>query len=228
MALKKHIIPDSFKKSISSFVTITPDAIIFSAGFVSLAHLRKKAGVEVFTDNETRSMYFRFDDEKKDDDNCLTLIFKEKEREIGHIKCSNRYFVSSYDWIDKVSKLEGRHRRFTPKKTKGLWKIILCPTLERKTERISKKIKSSEVGIYQYRRSASDEIVYIGRGVIRGRENERKRKDWDYDIVEYSIVEKEEDRIYWENYWLKKFKDEHDGKLPLYNKNSGSGKYREK
>ena len=228
MALKRHLIRDSFKKSNSPFVTITPDAIIFSAGFVSLAHLRKKAAVEVFTDNETRSMYFRFDDEKKEGDNCLTLIFKEKERDIGHIKCSNRYFVSSYDWIDKVSMLEGKHRRFAPKKTKGLWRIILCPTFERNVERKSKSIKLREVGIYQYRRRTSGEIVYIGMGVIRNREDERQRKDWDYDIIEYSIVEKKEDRIYWENYWLKKFEDEHDGKRPFYNKNSGSSKYREK
>ena len=44
--------------------------------------------------------------------------------------------------------------------------------------------------------------------------------EWDFDIIEYSLIEDEEEQFRWEAFWLDKFVEEH-GKLPIYNRISG-------
>ncbi len=49
------------------------------------------------------------------------------------------------------------------------------------------------------------------------------RREWDFDVIEYSILEDSTEQSEWESYWLNKFV-EREGKLPVYNKIGGKRK----
>jgi len=51
-----------------------------------------------------------------------------------------------------------------------------------------------------------------------------QRKDWDFDAIEYSKVDNPDQQVKWEHYWIERYKDEHNGKRPFYNKVSGIDK----
>jgi hypothetical protein len=86
-------------------------------------------------------------------------------------------------------------------------------------------LSSSDVGIYRYLRE-NGEIVYIGRGPIKARLQSPERKEWDFDVIEYSIVLNPDDQVKWEDYWIERFKADHNGERPFYNVVSGSRKHR--
>ncbi len=109
-------------------------------------------------------------------------------------------------------------RRFTPNQEGKLWVIQLCPAFEIRRARESTDIPSDAKGIYRYR-SEDGDIVYIGQGAIRDRLNARERTEWDFDRVEYSIVQDPDERVNWHTRWLERFRDDH-GRLPLYNRQS--------
>jgi hypothetical protein len=87
--------------------------------------------------------------------------------------------------------------------------------------RESADIPSDVRGIYRYLRE-SGETVYIGRGEIRKRLSQPERQEWDFDRVEYSVVADPDQQVRWEDYWITRFKEANKGKLPIYNKISGS------
>ncbi len=101
------------------------------------------------------------------------------------------------------------------------WAIYLAPAFEEQNARESKKIRAEAQGVYRYVREGG-EIVYIGRGWVRRRLAEPQRQDWDFDRVEYSIVESPDQQVFWETYWIDRFKEEHKGSLPFYNRVSGA------
>ena len=106
----------------------------------------------------------------------------------------------------------------------NFWVIQLCPAFEEKKARESANIPSDATGIYRYVRE-NGEIVYIGRGEIKNRLASPERNDWEFDVIEYSIVNDPDKQVEWEDYWINKFKEENSGKLPLYNKIASSSKY---
>ena len=81
------------------------------------------------------------------------------------------------------------------------------------------------MGIYRYLRE-NGETVYIGRGPIKERLRCPERTDWDFDVIEYSIVPNPDEQVKWEDYWIERFKADHDGGKPFYNRVSGSRKHR--
>ena len=100
----------------------------------------------------------------------------------------------------------------------------MCPGFEVKVSHKS-EIPSDLRGIYRYLRGIyrylrGDEVVYIGRGVIRSRASSPERTEWDFDIIEYSVVTDESSQVKWEAYWLDIHVAEHNG-LPFYNRIGG-------
>jgi hypothetical protein len=95
--------------------------------------------------------------------------------------------------------------------------VQICPAFE------NKKPRDGEIpnkgGIYRYKRAG--ETVYIGRGNIAERAREPQRKEWDFDLVEYSLVTNPDEQTKWEYYWIERYKEE-EGRLPIYNKISGA------
>jgi len=111
-------------------------------------------------------------------------------------------------------------RFYDPKKNGNVWIIQLCPAFEEKRARESEDIPSNVSGIYRYL-SESGEIVYIGRGYIKGRLKSPERQDWVFDVVEYSEVKNPDLQVKWEAFWIEKFREQNNGKFPVYNKVSG-------
>src|SRR5439155_18799209 len=126
-----------------------------------------------------------------------------------------------------VAKQIGKNRRFIPRKEGNRWVTQLCPAFEMKRARESQDLSSNDVGVYRYLRENGD-IVYVGRGPIRERLRCPERKDWDFNAIEYSIISNPDEQVKWEDYWIERFKADHDGKRPFYNRVSGSGKHRER
>ena len=135
--------------------------------------------------------------------------------------CSSRGVFLKFPWVQSVTKLAPKSRRFPVRKEGKLWVIQLCPAFEEQRARESADIPSDASGVYRYVRE-SGEVVYIGRGQIKSRLADPQRVDWDFDRVEYSLVANPDDQVKWETYWLDKFKQENKGKLPRYNKVSGA------
>ena len=104
-----------------------------------------------------------------------------------------------------------------------MWVIQLCPAFELRTDRKGSDVPPDTQGIYRYV-NAKNEVVYIGRGIIRQRMNAPERKDWDFQTVEFSIVEEQADREKWEAYWINRFKEDNGGRLPYHNVRSETSK----
>ena len=68
----------------------------------------------------------------------------------------------------------------------------------------------------------------MGGGPIKARLQSPERKEWDFDVIEYSIVPNPDDQVKWEDYWIERFKGDHNGKRPFYNIVAGSGRHRER
>ena len=66
-----------------------------------------------------------------------------------------------------------------------------------------------------------NKIVYIGKGVIRSRYNETGRSDWQFDLIQFSVIKDEQEQFKWESCWNNKFKQSNFDQLPLHDKISG-------
>ncbi len=190
--------------------------------FVRLASLDSSYRVTIFEDEQNRRLGFEFHKEKRGDSRALS----SRKDGYGGLFCSNQGIVPKRSWLSAVARQSSKNRRFTPKKDGNRWCIQLCPAFEIKKARESEDWSSKDVGIYRYLRE-NGEIVYIGRGPIKARLQSPERKDWDFDAIEYSIVLNPDDQVKWEDYWIERFKADHNGKRPFYNMVSGSGKHRE-
>ncbi len=200
------------------FVSIGPNRISFSAVFARTAAIQPNTFVTVHVDAENLKIGFEFHVEKRN--NSFGLSHRNGK---SGAACSCISLVQKCAWIGAVANLEPRNRRFTPFKEGKLWVIQLCPAFEERRARESADIPSDARGIYRYVRE-DGEIVYIGRGEIRKRLSQPERQDWDFDRVEYSLVADPDQQVRWEDYWITRFRESSKGRLPIYNKISGSSK----
>jgi hypothetical protein len=183
---------DTFQGSDRPFIAVTTDHFAFNAMFVRIAELSPDKRVTAYADPENLKLGFEFHTEEKPD-----------------------------SFIKSVTKLPVKDRRFEPKKEGHLWVIQLCPAFEERKARESADIPSDATGIYRYVRD-DGEIVYIGRGNIKNRLASPEREDWEFAVIEYSILENPDQQLKWEDYWLTRYQEEHGGKLPIYNKILGT------
>jgi hypothetical protein len=216
--VKRH---DSFEGSDRPFISISAAHIAFGATFTRMAEITPSHRVIIYADPELLRLGFEF--LTGDKANSLALYSgrteKKGEKSPG-LSCSALGVVNQYPWVKSITKLSPRDRRFyDPKKEGKLWIIELCPAFEVRNARESTDIPSDAVGIYRYVRE-NGEVVYIGRGDIKKRLASPDRKDWDFDLVEYSIVKNPDQQIKWETYWIEKFQFA-NGRIPFYNKVSG-------
>lgn len=201
------------------FIGIKPDAISFNVDFSKQAELRPGKYVKIKVDPEEFKLGFEFYDD------CQPGSYSLMGHHLGKVKsmsCRTRKLMRDYPWVKRVSELRSvKDRRFVPRKEGNLWVIQLCPAFENRASRESVDIPSSAKGIYRYLRNG--EIVYIGIGEIRTRLAD-SRENWDFDFIEYTTLPNKTQQEYWEGYWIRRFKEEHEGELPRYNRNAGSSK----
>lgn len=208
---------DKFQGSNKPFISIADSHISFNAMFTRQARLETRKFVIIHADSENFKLGFEFCDEEKP--NSLKL-----SKNVGRpgLFCSAKGILPKYPWLNAVTKLDRvQDRRFDPVQEGRLWAIQICPAFELRRDRNSQDIPSGLCGIYRYLRE-SGQVVYIGRGNIRGRLTCPERKDWDFDTIEYSKISDPDKQVSWEYYWLQKHKEINNGSLPFYNKVSGS------
>jgi hypothetical protein len=208
---------DSFTRDSSPKISIRSQHLGFNAAFVKEAEILKFRKVKILVDEVNFKIGFKFHNDK--DQSSLTLFSDNKTNNTRAITAVQ--LKKTYKFIEQISKFDNpADRQFEVKRDTGdkkFWIATLCPAFEYK---FSSDSELKDIyGIYRYKRS-DGEIVYIGKGKILSRFNSTDRKNWDFDIVEYSVINKSEDRSKWESYWLDKFIEQND-RMPFYNKIKG-------
>ncbi len=218
---------DAFQGSDKPFISISPDHISFNAVFTRIAELDPGKYVKFHVDADNLKIGFTFLNKQEPHSWKLTPQSASRGKQRQGLFCAGMGFVPKYPWLMAVAKLRDvTDRRFEPTREGGRWVIQSCPAFETKAPRESSEdIPSDLCGIYRYVRE-SGEVVYIGRGNIRQRLTEPVRKDWDFDVIEYSRLDNPNNQLTWETYWIDRH-EEQNGKRPFYNKISGIDKVSE-
>jgi hypothetical protein len=198
-------------------VTLRRAGVAFNAAFVRSASLANKTHVAVQVDSASFRVGFRFLDAPTDTD-CWALTHDGGGR--GEGRWAQAGSLLQLPWIASVARIQDhQRRRFKPKwsSADSMWVVTLCPAFENRVSAVS-EVPSDARGIYRYLRG--EEVMYIGRGVIRSRFNAPERREWDIETIEYSLIPDEAQQTHWESYWLDAFVQEY-GKLPIYNRIGG-------
>jgi hypothetical protein len=207
----------TLKADNQEFISISKSHFRFSSAFISKAKLSNSQFVRISVDQELFHIKFEFFKDKNE--NCLTLTHP---KDSNYRQCSISSFLTKFKWVNAIAgHRKNKLRQFIPKSIGSNWIIELSPSFEQIVKRENaSKIPENSKGIYRYKRSNSNEIVYIGKGDINKRLKEIQRKDWDFDIIEYSLINDEQEQFKWESHWLTKYEDEYK-KKPFYNEIGG-------
>lgn len=213
MTFKPFKRKDFFTRDDSPKISVRKHHLGFNGVFVKLADLQNFDKVQIFVDEENYKIGFKFHRESNPD--YLTLFSDNPSHKTK--ATSAVQLVKEYLSLRKIAELENRlDRQFVVTKDlqdKNLWVAQLYPAFEKSAD--SKSELRNLKGIYRYKRS-NGEVVYIGRGSILSRVNSRDRINWDFNLIEYSIIGNSSERAKWEAFWLNKFVEQ-NGKLPIYN-----------
>ena len=214
---KPFIRLDTFTRNKAPKISIRKQHIGFNGTFVNEANLKKFNKVKIYIDDENFRIGFKF---HNSDDPHSHALFSDNPSNNTKATSATQ-LIKQYGFIKKISELQNvLDRQFEVNRDiqdKNFWVAQLCPAFEHASSSIS-DLKGLR-GIYRYKRS-NGEVVYIGRGKILSRLNSLERKEWDFDTIEYSIIEDPEEQAKWEDYWLTKFKENED-RRPFYNKIDG-------
>ena len=207
---------DSFTRDSIPRISIRKQHFGFNEAFVKEANLQTFKKVRIYIDEENFKIGFEF--HNSNDLNSLALF---SDNPSNRTKAASAVqLIRQYGFIKKTSELANLERQFEVKQDiqkKGFWIAQLCPAFEH-TASSESDLKGLK-GIYRYKRS-DGAVVYIGRGTILSRINAPDRTEWDFDAVEYSIIDNSAEQSKWETYWLDKFAEK-EGRLPFYNKIKG-------
>jgi len=198
-------------------VSFYNDCFRFNSTFVKESELRKYNRVKVYVDEENYQVGFEFHNDESDS-NSRTLQFGQNTASIKASEIFNK--IGFLKKIEQQANLDDRRFPVKFDKAEKLYVINLRPSFEQEeTNTNINKIPRNISGIYRYLRD--DQIVYIGKGRIRDRLDSPERKNWEFDEIQYSIVNDENKCTEWETYWIDKYKKDNKGKLPIYNKIEG-------
>lgn len=205
-------IQSSDRKSKVPSLRITKNGLFFSTPFVNEAQIDKNRFVKVSFNDEHRKINFEF------------LKLKEKDaikvrgtREDQYYVSGNKFFEK--EWIKSI--LNSGENQFKIEGNSKIWTASIAPSFENKVSRVNKdQISNKASGIYRY--LDKGEIVYIGKGHIKRRLDQPIRKDWKFDTIEFSEVQKDSQNK-WENFWIKCFENKF-GIKPRENKIHGFDK----
>jgi hypothetical protein len=205
-------IHNSDRKSKVPSLSITKNGLFFSMPFVNEAQIDIKRFVKVsFSDEHRRIDFEFFKNEVKD---SIKILGSREDQ--FYIARSNLF---EKEWVKAI--VDSIENRFNIEGNSKIWSASIAPAFEIKLSRENaNQIPYKVSGIYRYLNKG--EVVYIGKGFIKKRFAQPKRKGWEFDTIEYSEVQKEKQH-YWENFWINSFKNLH-GKLPRENKIHGFDK----
>ena len=213
MSFKVFKRKDALRRNDLPQVSIRVDTVAFNAELTSKAKLRDYGKVTILVDEDNYKLGFKFHNQENDP-NSLRLYSDGISK--SNRVVSARQLMNDYKWIAAISKLPAvLNKRFTAvwDNIDKIWVVSLCPSFENIVS--SESRLNNTTGIYRYKRG--DEVVYIGKGNIRSRIGSPDRGDWEFDTIEYSIIEDSNLQSKWESYWLDRHAEEF-GKMPVYNK----------
>lgn len=197
-------------------ISIYGNRFHYSAHFVKLAELKNFSYVNYYIDEVERKIGFEF---SRTEVEGYSYMLENRNNKMWRSTANE--IISKYPWVRKVAFLKDRGiNKFISKKRESLWTIQLCPAFENRIPRNEVNRIGDVKGIYRY--LLKEEVMYFGKGNIRQRVGDGERKDWEYDTIEYSLIENEEDQYQWEYFWLEHYKDNNLRLLPYYNKVSGN------
>jgi hypothetical protein len=201
------------------FVTLRSAALAFNVHFIRNNRLEEQSRISVFCDASRYRLGLHFHSDLSDHDS-FALTTDGGSTKGGGRAAQIGSVINQHSWLRAASKCKNSAlRRYTPiwDSVEKHWTINIRPSFETRVK-TAKEIGSGLCGIYRY--WANDQLVYIGRGDIRGRANSPERIDWVIDAIEFSVIDDSLEQEKWESLWLDEYRNEH-GALPLYNRIGG-------
>ena len=205
-------------------LTISKSGINFGANFISSNNLIDKKSVEFYTDSlNPYKLGFKFLDDESN--SSLTLQKKTKGN-----SASNGRFTKAKELINKLSILkkiqesENRNNQIfeilNDDSEDNVFFVNLKPCFENFINYEDLNMLDSTLrGIYRYI-DEEKKVIYIGKGIIKERAKSQDRDKWNIKIIEYSVIEDDDDSYHWENFYLDEYKSRW-GALPAFNRVSG-------
>jgi hypothetical protein len=206
-------------------ISVTRNHFHFNEDFAGEADINPEVvRTSIYADLETRRIGFEFHTDERPDSYSISFRSSKRGTKSEGFRCSARGVVAHYRWVEAViRKLPMKNRRFRPILEsiggKDLWVIELPPAFEFvAASHFPGHMPRNAVGVYQYVRGEGEKrkTVYIGLGKIQ--EGYGRRKNWDFDWVEYSIIEDPEEQEKWSDYWISMYRKQNNGELPEYNR----------
>lgn len=191
--------------------------LAISADFVRMAKIEDCTRVTLFLAANGMRLGIQFHSDERDDDAFILGHDGGNRKSLNRIVVAKTLITQS-DLLRSLLNEDSRVRRFEPQRDEnGRWIINLAPCFERRATEVAGLPKQG-TGIYRYVRG--QEVIYIGRGDLRNRAASQERKQWDFDVIEYSILNDEMAEKKWEAFWLNEFR-RRNGVWPKYNKLAG-------
>lgn len=207
------------------YVSVRRDAFALSASLSKEADLMTFKCVAVLIDNDDMRVAFRFHNDEEDV-NSYRLSKDGGQQKRGKSRAGNslsiqaRRIINETPWLKHIAlEKDPAVRRFVASwdGRLGLWVVACRPNFEYRVSD-AQGIPVQASGIYRY--VHNDEVVYIGRGMIRQRVASSEREDWEFDRIEYSLLEGEKAQFYWEDWWID-WHEKRYGKKPIHNRVRG-------
>ena len=208
-------------------VTVTPISFKFSVVARNTAQLQNIHWMRVLTDEDDRLVVFQPVSGMQKRPGLLKLGTSGK----GHKTLTAKGLIAQNPWINAVARLRDlAARKFEMREYAGQlppgpgekpWFIRLMPAFEESAmpSQIG-RLDPNVRGIYRY--LSGDEVIYIGKGIVRDRyQQESERASWRISKVEYSIIQDDQEALEWEAWWIDRFRNENNGRLPRYNRVGG-------
>jgi hypothetical protein len=191
-----------------------------NADFVRLADLESKTRAAIFFSADGRRLAFRFHSDENDEASFLLGQDGGRtslSRRGGRVVQINVLRKQSVLYASIAKSGPDFARRLRPVRDGSLWVVSLVPCFET-TYRPKGGLGPEETGIYRYRLGGA--TVYIGRGKISQRIACPERQGWQFDTIEYSVLNNADAEAEWEARWLEDFRAE-NGRWPMYNSIGG-------
>lgn len=216
-------LPKPAHHSSKATVTIRSNLAIAISGTAMRAFdLEKYARASVLVDREVYAIGLRFHSDELDD-SSYALIGDGG----GKSRDSRGKVIQAISVLRKVpfvvATVRDGSKRFPLRRENDLLVIDVGPGFQ-EVANYPADVPSEVEGVYRYIRSdeGRDEVVYIGRGRVRSRMQDPQREAWRFDRVEWSAVDGIEAQTEWEAVLIEAHKKSNSGRLPEYNKVSGS------
>lgn len=195
--------------------------IAISSDFARMAGISAYTHASLFLSSDGHKLAIAFHSDSKDDDAfVLARDGGANMSTAGQNRVINsKSLLSLSPSIQALINEDARARRFEPQKDQsGRWVINLSPCFEKVLTQ-SDQIPAGATGIYRYR--LGKETIYIGRGNIRERLSSPDRRSWEFDRIEYSILNDDVAERRWEMFWLDEYR-QRNNRWPVYNRIAGA------